>query len=76
MKTMILAAVAAAGMLSVASLTASAMPIDGAAIARIGQQVDPTVNVKTKKKISTAPCPADQERSNKTGYCRPTKSQN
>jgi hypothetical protein len=83
MKTMILAAVAAAGILSVASLTATAMPVDGAAIARIGQQVDPTVTVATKKKKhktttsttapakNTEPCPTNQERSNRTGFCIP-----
>jgi hypothetical protein len=81
MKTMILAAVAAAGMLSAASLTATAMPVDGAAIARISQQVDATITVATKKKKhkttatapaeNTEPCATGQERSNKTGLCIP-----
>jgi hypothetical protein len=31
---------------------ASATPADGAAIARLGQQVDPAINVATKKKSS------------------------
>ncbi len=81
MKTMILAAVAAMGILSVASLTATAMPADGAAIARIGQQFDPTITVATKKHKrkatttapakNTEPCATGQERSNRTGFCIP-----
>ena len=62
MRTIALSLVAAAGILSGSSWIASAMPVDGAAIAHIGQQVDPVISVKTKKpktKTSTnpAPCP-------------------
>jgi hypothetical protein len=82
MRPIVLSVVAAVAMLSVSSLVASAMPADGSAIARIGQQIDPVISVKTKKKpkatpaASKAPCPADQERSNRTGQCRPARSQN
>ena len=75
MRTIVLSIVAAVGLVSLASLAAPAMPADGAAaIARIGQQVDPVIAVKTKKK-ATAPCPTDQVRSNRTGFCRPSSSQ-
>jgi hypothetical protein len=53
----------------------------GAAIGRIGQQAAPVINVATKKKKASAasqanaPCPPDQERSNRTGNCRPLKSE-
>jgi len=80
MRTIALATVAAAGMLLASSLPLLAIPADGGAIARLGQQVDPVINVKTKKPKATpaanpAPCPPDQERSNRTGKCRPARSQ-
>jgi hypothetical protein len=81
MRTIVLAMVVAAGIPLVIASPASAMPVDGAAIARIGQQVAPVINVATKKKKApaasqaNAPCPADQERSNRTGNCRPLKSE-
>jgi hypothetical protein len=80
MKITILALVAAtAASLSVAS-QASAAPADGAAIARIGHEVDPAINVATKKKSASRTtaakpaCAADQTRSNRTGNCRPLTS--
>jgi len=80
-RPIVLSVVAAVAMLSASSLVASAMPADGSAIARIGQQIDPVISVKTKKPKTTpapssAPCPTDQERSNRTGQCRPARSQN
>lgn len=81
MRTIVLASVAAVGFLSVASLEAAAIPVDGAAIANIGQQVAPVINVATKKKkkaqapAAQAACPADKVRSNKTGSCITEKSQ-
>jgi hypothetical protein len=79
MKT-VLVVFAAAGILLAASLDASAAPVNGAVIARIGQQVDPVTNVATKKKKKAqaqtqAACPADQVRSTKHGNCIPEKSQ-
>jgi hypothetical protein len=80
MKT-VLVVIAAAGILLAASLDASAFPANGAAIANIGLQVDPLINVKHKKKKAQAQaqtqaaCPADQVRSTKHGNCIPEKSQ-
>jgi hypothetical protein len=78
MKT-VLVVIAAAGILLAASLDASAFPANGAAIANIGLQVDPLINVKHKKKKAQtqtqAACPADQVRSTKHGNCIPEKSQ-
>jgi hypothetical protein len=68
MKTIVLAMIAGAGILSVASLQASATPANGAAIANIGQQVDTVITVAKKKK--KGPCPADQKR-DRFGYCVP-----
>jgi hypothetical protein len=48
MRTFVLGMVAAAGILLVASLEASAVPANGAAIARIGQQVDSVINVRKR----------------------------
>jgi hypothetical protein len=83
MKNIVLAMLAAAGILLVTSLEASAIPADGATIARIGQQVEPVINAATKKKKAQAQtqpqakpaCPADQVRSNRTGFCIPQKGQ-
>jgi hypothetical protein len=66
MKTMVLAMVAGAAMLSLSSLQASAAPANGAAIAKVGQQVDTVIVVKKKK----GRCPADQKR-DRFGYCVP-----
>jgi hypothetical protein len=76
MRMTLLALVAA----SAASLTqAAATPVDGAAIARIGHQVDPAINVATKKKKSTQTaaktCPEGQQLSIRTGKCRPPTSE-
>jgi hypothetical protein len=80
MRTILLAIVVVAGIPLVAASRASAVPAEGAAIAGIGQQVDPVINVATKKskkaQAQAKPaCPADQERSNRTGNCRPTRSE-
>jgi hypothetical protein len=64
MKTIVLAIVAGAGILLITSLQASATPANGAAIAAIGQQVDPVVNVARKRR-----CRPDYTR-NRNGYCR------
>jgi hypothetical protein len=79
MKITLLALVAASALsLSLAS-HASAAPAGGAAIARIGQQVDPAINVAAKKKKNTQTaaksCPAGQEMSGRTGKCRPPTSE-
>ena len=67
MKTMVLAMVAGAAMLSLSSLQASAAPADGAAIAKVGQ-VDTVIVVKKKK----GRCPPDQKRE-RFGYCVPNQ---
>jgi hypothetical protein len=55
---------------------ASATPADGAPIARIAPQVDPAINIATKKKKTAAKaCPEGQELSNRTGKCRPPTSE-
>jgi hypothetical protein len=82
MKLIILALVAASAASVTAALCASAAPADGTAIARIGQQVDPAINVASKQRkrgsqttAAKAACPADQTRSNRTGNCRPLTSE-
>jgi opacity protein-like surface antigen len=88
MKNFVLAAIAAAGLASVASLPASAIPVDGAAIARAGEQVSPVASVayyyyhghryyrrpKAAAPDLTGACPNDQERNSK-GFCRPNRAQ-
>jgi hypothetical protein len=78
MKT-VLVIFAAAGILLAASFDAYAAPANGGAIANIGLQVDPLINVAKKKKKAQAQtqaaCPADKVRSNKNGNCIPEKSQ-
>jgi hypothetical protein len=69
MKAIVLTMVGAAGILFVGAFAASALPVDGGAILRIGSQVDPVINVAKKK-----PCPTDQMRG-KRGYCVPSRSQ-
>ena len=49
----IISVVAAVGMLSVGATVAAAVPADGTAIARLGQQVDAVVVVKKGKKSKT-----------------------
>jgi hypothetical protein len=74
MKMTLLALVTASAVSLTLAAQASATPADGAAIARIGHQVDPAINVATKKKSTTTAaksCPAGQELSNRTGKCRP-----
>jgi hypothetical protein len=76
--TLLVLAAASAVSLSVAS-HAVAAPADGAAIARIAHEVDPAINVATKKKSSQAAaksCPEGQQLSTRTGKCRtPTAEQ-
>jgi hypothetical protein len=55
---------------------ASAAPAGGAAIVRIGQQVDTVINVAAKKKTAAAKaCPEGQQLSTRTGKCRPPTSE-
>jgi hypothetical protein len=83
MRITILAAMVGFGALSATPLQVLAVPADGASIANIGQQVDPVLNIATKKKkraqaqsqAKPSPCAADQTRSNRTGGCIPEKSQ-
>jgi hypothetical protein len=77
MKMTLLALVAASAVSLTLAWNASATPADGAAIPRIGQQVDPAINVATKKKKKSSQtntaaktCPEGQELSNRTGKCR------
>jgi len=60
----LMAGTAAAGAVLVTSSEATAIPANGAAIARIGQQVDSVINARRR-------CPADQRR-DRYGYCRPS----
>jgi hypothetical protein len=75
MKMTLFAIVAASAVSLTLASHASATPADGAAIARVGHQVDPAINVATKKKnpsqAAANTCPAGQERSTRTGKCRP-----
>ena len=79
MKMILLAlAAASAGSLTLVSHV-SATPADGSAIARIGHEVDPAINVATKKTAKTATaakkCPELQQISTRTGKCRPPTSE-
>jgi hypothetical protein len=62
MRTLVVSLIAAVAILSAGTMVASAVPADGAAIARIGQQVDAVLSVKAKKKPKTrttaAPTPS------------------
>ena len=75
----ILALVAASGFSLAIASQVSAVPIDGAAISRTGQQVAPAISVVAKKKSAQTaakpPCAVDQTRSNRTGNCRPLTSE-
>jgi hypothetical protein len=77
MRRILLVTAAAGAIIGITSAFAVAMPATGAAgIAKAGKQVETVVTIKTKKKpASTAPCPTDQERSTRTGLCRPASSQ-
>jgi hypothetical protein len=79
MKMTLLALVAASAVSLTVTSNLSATPADGAAIARIGLQVDTTINVATKKKKATKTaaktCPEGQEISVRTGKCRPPTSE-
>jgi hypothetical protein len=81
MRNIVLTIIFGAGILIMPSLKASAIPAEGAAIARVGQQIDPVINVATKKKKKAAQtkakptCANDQVPSTKTGGCIPEKSQ-
>ena len=76
----ILALVAASGLSLAIASQVSAVPIDGAAIIRMGQQVAPAISVAAKKKSTQTaakpPCAVDQTRSNRTGNCRPSPAAN
>jgi hypothetical protein len=76
------ALVAALGLSLAVASPASAAPADGAAIARVGRQVDPVISVAAKKvkksgtQTAAKPaCAVDQTRSNRTGNCRPLTSE-
>jgi hypothetical protein len=75
MKMTLLALVAASAVSLTLASHASATPPDGAAIARIGHQVDPAINVAAKKKTAAKKCPEGQEISTRTGKCRPPTSE-
>jgi hypothetical protein len=82
MKITILGLVTASGLSLAVASQVSAAPADGAAIAHIARQVDPGINVATKKKKTATqsaaakpPCANDQTRSNRTGNCRPLTSE-
>jgi hypothetical protein len=64
LSVVIVAATAAAGVLFVPSLEASAMPANGAAIAHASKQVDGVINVRRR-------CPNGQVR-DRHGYCVPS----
>ena len=74
MRMTLLALVAASAVSLTLASRASATPADGSTIARIGHQVDPAINVATKKKRSSQTaaktCPPGEELSNRTGKCR------
>jgi hypothetical protein len=53
MRTFVLAAAVGAGFVLAASLEASAVPANGAAIAHIGQQVESVINVR-KQRVDSA----------------------
>jgi len=77
MRMTLLALVGASAVSLALASHASATPADGRAIARIGHQVDPAINVATKKSSQTAAktCPPGQQLSNRTGKCRPYTSE-
>jgi hypothetical protein len=69
MRTLVVSVIAAVAILSAGTMVASAVPADGAAIARIGQQVDTVLSVKAKKPKTrktaapTAPPPREPSQS-------------
>jgi hypothetical protein len=78
MKMTLLAIVAASAVSLTLVSHASAIPVNGASIARIGQQIDPAINVATKKKSSQTAaktCPGGQQLSTRTGKCRTPTSE-
>ena len=77
MKITLFALVAASAVSLTLASHVSAAPAGGAAIARIAHQVDPAINVATKKKSTAAKsCPEGQQLSTRTGKCRtPTAEQ-
>jgi hypothetical protein len=76
MKMTLLALVAASAVSLTLASYASATPADGGAIAGLGHNVDPAINVATKKKSTVAKkCPEGQELSVRTGKCRPPTSE-
>jgi hypothetical protein len=78
MKMTLLGLVAASAVSLTLASHASATPADGAAVARIGQQVDAAIAVATKKKNTSTTaksCPGGQELSPRTGKCRTPTSE-
>jgi hypothetical protein len=78
MKMTLLALVAASAVSLTLASHASAIPADGAAIARIGQRINPAIDVATQKKSSQTAakkCPEGQQLSTRTGKCRPPTSE-
>jgi hypothetical protein len=72
MRGFVLATVVGAGILLAASLEASAVPANGAAIAGIGQQVDSVINARKRQVAPNANsrCFGAQTR-DRYGYCVP-----
>jgi hypothetical protein len=61
MRILVVSVIAAVAILSAGTMVASAVPADGAAIVRIGQQVGAVLSVKAKKpktKRTAAPTPS------------------
>ncbi len=77
MKSILFALVAASAVLLTMASHVSAMPAGGTTIARVAHQLDPAINVATKKKSAAAKsCPEGQQLSTRTGKCRtPTAEQ-
>jgi hypothetical protein len=67
MKAIVFAMVAGAGIFLATSSQASATAANGAVFANIGHQIDPVINVATKKKRGR--CRPDYKR-DRNGYCR------
>lgn len=79
MKMTLMALAAASAVSLTLAWHASAMPADGAAVARIGHQVDPAIHVATTKKKSSQTaaksCSEGQQLSTRTGKCRAPTSE-
>jgi hypothetical protein len=71
MRTFVLAMVAGAGILLGTSLEASAVPANGAAIARVGQQVDTVINARKQADINAKKKCFGAQMRDRYGYCVP-----